>query len=47
MNLLIVDDEQSIARPVQRSRSNADEAVAVATAEEALEVLEHSPIDIF
>src|SRR5256712_5774702 len=47
MNLLIVDDEQSIREtcaPV--SEHCGMKAIAVATAEEALEVLEHSAVDI-
>src|ERR1700730_3881894 len=47
MNLLIVDDEQSIRETCATvSEQCGMKAVAVATAEEALEVLEHSPIDI-
>src|SRR5713101_3902863 len=47
MNLLIVDDEQSIRETCATvSEQCWMKAVAVATAEEALEVLEHSPIDI-
>src|SRR6266851_3556188 len=47
MNLLIVDDEQSIRETCATvSEQCGMKAVAVATAEEALEVLEHSAIDI-
>src|SRR5258708_25003050 len=47
MNLLIVDDEQSIRETCATvSEQCGMKAVTVATAEEALEVLEHSPIDI-
>src|SRR5216684_1162403 len=47
MNLLIVDDEQSIREtcPVVAEQCGM-KAMAVATAEEALEVLEHSAVDI-
>src|SRR5260221_10812151 len=47
MNLLIVDDEQSIRETCATvSEQCGMKAVAVATAEEALEVLEHSAVDI-
>ena len=47
MNLLIVDDEQSIRETCATvSEQCGMKATAVATAEEALEVLEHSAIDI-
>ena len=47
MNILIVDDEQSIRETCATvSERCGMKATAVATAEEALEVLEHSAIDI-
>jgi DNA-binding NtrC family response regulator len=47
MNLLIVDDEQSIRETcVAVAEQCGMKAVGVATAEEALEVLEHSAVDI-
>src|SRR6266481_3853432 len=47
MNILIVDDEETIRETCARvSEQCGMKAVAVATAEEALEILEHSPIDI-
>src|SRR5258708_38779587 len=47
LNILIVDDEQSIREPCATvSEQSGMKAVAVTTAEEALEVLEHSAIDI-
>ncbi len=47
MNILIVDDEQSIRETCATvSEQCGMKAAAVATAEEALEVLEHSAIDI-
>src|SRR5712664_3715797 len=47
MNLLIVDDEQSIRETCATvSEQCGMKAVAVATAKEALEVLEHSAVDI-
>src|SRR5882757_3433252 len=47
MNILIVDDEQTIREICATvSEQCGMNAVAVATAEEALEILEHSPIDI-
>jgi DNA-binding NtrC family response regulator len=47
MNVLIVDDEQSIRETCATvSEQSGMKAIAVATAEEALEVLEHSAIDI-
>jgi len=47
LNILIVDDEQSIRETCATvSEQSGMKAVAVATAEEALEVLEHSAIDI-
>src|SRR6266699_6080424 len=47
MNILIVDDEQSIRETCATvSEQCGMKAVTVATAEEALQVLEHSPIDI-
>src|SRR5260370_3448783 len=47
MNIRMVDDEQSIRETCATvSEQCGMKAVAVATAEEALEVLEHSPIDI-
>jgi DNA-binding NtrC family response regulator len=47
MNILIVDDEQTIRETCATvSEQCGMKAVAVATAEEALEILEHSPIDI-
>src|SRR5438094_7131476 len=47
MNILIVDDEQSIRETCATvSEQCRMKAAAVATAEEALEVLEHSAIDI-
>jgi DNA-binding NtrC family response regulator len=47
MNILIVDDEQSIRETCATvSEQSGMKAFAVATAEEALEVLEHSAIDI-
>src|SRR6267378_6463402 len=47
MNILIVDDEQTIRKTCATvSEQCGMKAVAVATAEEALEILEHSPIDI-
>jgi DNA-binding NtrC family response regulator len=47
MNILIVDDEQSIREACATvSEQSGMKAIAVATAEEALEVLEHSAIDI-
>ena len=47
MNILIVDDEQSIRETCATvSEQSGMKAIAVATAEEALEVLEHSAIDI-
>ena len=47
MNILIVDDEQSIRETCATvSEQCGMKAFAVATAEEALEVLEHSAIDI-
>lgn len=47
MNILIVDDEQSIRETCATvSEQCGMKAVAVATAEEALEVLEHSAVDI-
>src|SRR6266852_1510260 len=47
LNILIVDDEQSIRETCATvSEQCGMKAVAVATAEEALEVLEHSAIDI-
>ena len=47
MNILIVDDEQAIRETCATvSEQCGMNAVAVATAEEALEILEHSPIDI-
>jgi DNA-binding NtrC family response regulator len=47
MNILIVDDEQSIRETCATvSEQCGMKAVAVSTAEEALEVLEHSAIDI-
>src|SRR5258708_9584714 len=47
MNLLIVDDEQSIRETCATvSEQCGMKAIAVATAEEALEVLEHSAVDI-
>jgi DNA-binding NtrC family response regulator len=47
MNILIVDDEQTIRETCATvSEQCGMKAVAVATAEEALEVLEHSAIDI-
>ena len=47
MNILIVDDEQSIRETCATvSEQCGMKATAVATAEEALEVLEHSAIDI-
>ncbi len=47
MNVLIVDDEQSIRETcaVVASQTGMN-PIAVATAEEAFEVLEHSPVDI-
>jgi DNA-binding NtrC family response regulator len=47
MNILIVDDEQSIREACATvSEQSGMKAIAVATADEALEVLEHSAIDI-
>jgi len=47
MNILIVDDEQAIRETCATvSEQCGMKAVAVATAEAALEILEHSPIDI-
>src|SRR5260370_4599755 len=47
MNLLIVDDEQSIRETCATvSEQCGMKAVAVATVEEALQVLEHSAVDI-
>src|SRR5260370_15328535 len=47
MNLLIVDDEQSIRETCATvSEQCGMKAIAVATAEEALEALEHSSVDI-
>ena len=47
MNILIVDDEETIRKTCATvSEQCGMKAVAVATAEEALEILEHSPIDI-
>jgi DNA-binding NtrC family response regulator len=47
MNILIVDDEQSIRENCATVAVQCGmKAIAVATAEEALEVLEHSAIDI-
>ncbi len=47
MNILIVDDEQSIRETCATvSEQCGMKAVSVATADEALEVLEHSAIDI-
>src|SRR5256886_10037572 len=47
MNIRIVDDEQSIRETCGTvSEQSGMKAIAVATAEEALEVLEHSAIDI-
>src|SRR5256885_6753491 len=47
MNILIVDDEQSIRETCATDSEQCGmKAAAVATAEEALEVLEHSAIDI-
>src|SRR5438270_10049041 len=47
MNILIVDDEQSIRETCATvSEQSGMKAIAVATAEEALEVLEHSAADI-
>jgi DNA-binding NtrC family response regulator len=47
MNILIVDDEQSIRETCATVSAQCGmKAVAVATADEALEVLEHSAIDI-
>ncbi len=47
MNILIVDDEQSIRETCATvSEQCGMKAVAVASAEEALEVLEHSAVDI-
>ncbi len=47
MNILIVDDEQSIRETCATvSEQCGMKAVAVATSQEALEVLEHSAIDI-
>src|SRR5947207_2798045 len=47
MNILIVDDELSIRETCATvSEQSGMKAIAVATAEEALEVLEHSAIDI-
>ena len=47
MNILIVDDEQSIRETCATvSEQCGMKAITVATAEEALEVLEHSAIDI-
>src|SRR2546422_7994189 len=47
MNLLIVDDEQSIRETCATVSEHCGmKAIAVATAEEALEVLEHSGVDI-
>jgi two-component system response regulator HydG len=46
-NILIVDDEQTIRETCATvSEQCGMKAIAVASAEEALEVLEHSPIDI-
>src|SRR5712672_2481704 len=47
MNILIVDDEQSIRETCATvSEQCGMKAIAVASAEEAMQVLEHSPIDI-
>ncbi|HKV64208.1 MAG TPA: hypothetical protein VJO16_20040 [Candidatus Acidoferrum sp.] len=47
MNILIVDDEMSIRETCATvSEQCGMKAVTVATADEALEVLEHSAIDI-
>jgi hypothetical protein len=47
MNILIVDDEQSIRETgATVSEQCGMKPVAVATADEALEVLEHSAVDI-
>jgi DNA-binding NtrC family response regulator len=47
MNILIVDDEQSIRETCAAvAEQCAMKAIAVASAEEALEVLEHSAVDI-
>src|SRR5260370_23190983 len=47
MSILIVDDEQSICETCATVAEQCEmKAIAVATAEEALEVLEHSAIDI-
>src|SRR5437870_6145847 len=47
MNILIVDDEQSIRETCATvSEQSGMKAIDVATAEEALEVLEHSAVDI-
>ena len=47
MNLLIVDDEQSIRETCRVVAEQCGmKAAGVATAEEALEVLEHSAVDI-
>jgi DNA-binding NtrC family response regulator len=47
MNILIVDDEQSVRETCATvSEQCGMKAFAVASAEEALEVLEHSAIDI-
>ena len=47
MNILVVDDEQSIRETCATvSEQCGMKPVAVATADEALEVLEHSAVDI-
>ena len=47
MNVLIVDDEQSVRETCATVAEQCGmKAMAVATAEEALEVLEHSAVDI-
>jgi DNA-binding NtrC family response regulator len=47
MNILIVDDEQAIRETCAAVAEQCGmKATSVATAEEALEVLEHSPVDI-
>src|SRR5580693_2062072 len=47
MSILIVDDESAIRETCAAvAQQSGMKAVAVATAEEALDVLEHSPIDI-
>jgi DNA-binding NtrC family response regulator len=47
MNILVVDDEQTIREACAAVAEQCGmKAIGVATAEEALEVLEHSPVDI-